>query len=38
MRAPRDQGGRGALQDIVLRLDFPFYTDPVDATLKALGV
>ena len=24
-------------QDIVRRLAFPLYTDPVDATLKALG-
>jgi len=25
-------------QDLARRLDFPFYTDPVDAPLKALGV
>jgi len=25
-------------QDIVRRLHFTFYTDPVDAPLKALGV
>jgi ATP-dependent Lon protease len=28
----------GVPQGIVRRLDFPFYTDPVDATLKALGL
>jgi predicted ATP-dependent Lon-type protease len=31
-------GGPSVPQDIVRRLDFTFYTDPVDATLKALGI
>ena len=38
MRAPRGQGGRGVLQDIVRRLGFTFSTDSVDAPLKRLGL
>jgi predicted ATP-dependent Lon-type protease len=37
MRAPAT-GGPRVPQDIVRRLDFTFFTDPVDAILKALGL
>jgi hypothetical protein len=37
-RPRRDQGKSSVPQDIVRRLDFTFYTDPVDATLNALGL
>jgi len=33
-----EQWGPGVPQDIVRRLDFTFYTDPVDSLLKAFGI